>query len=530
MKNRSGPDTPGGIELSEGNKRERLANSAFRAGPPRQRTPLRDNLESIAIAFLLVLCLRQVVVEAFRIRHGSMAPTLVGEHMELRCPDCGWTFAVGRDKPTQNGEVECPNCHYRWPGASRVDQYGLPLRFRSPEWLWNRAESRAGQVVRGSDAANRVLRGPARIFVNKFIYRLRKPRRWEVTVFLYPVYDAHCRMCDWEGQVHSLEDARCPDCGSDDLDLQAKNFIKRIVGLPGEAMQLRDGDICVNGAISRKPRQIQEGLWFHVFDSRFMPQRKGVRIWDLADAPNRWERNPEKGALAVDALDEEQPVTAAFVPRIADFYSYDGLSYEATGNAYQASGSNTVGDCRIRARARIGECDPQRGAAVLSIDDAGHEFSLLVGVNTIVLEDNGAVIREVTGSGLEPGKAEWICLENYDDRVVARVGGREVFSYEYEGVPGHRHGVELGARAARVLWERVQIERDVFYANVVGGMSGERVYELGEDEYFVLGDNSPASSDSRRWQHPGIPEGNLIGRAFFVFWPVHFMKWLSGGQ
>ena len=57
-------------------------------GLTRHRTPLRDNLEWIAFIVLVVLVVRQMVVEAFRIQHGSMAPTLLGIHKEIRCPNC----------------------------------------------------------------------------------------------------------------------------------------------------------------------------------------------------------------------------------------------------------------------------------------------------------------------------------------------------------------------------------------------------------------------------------------------------------
>jgi signal peptidase I len=45
-------------------------------------------------------------------------------------------------------------------------------------------------------------------------------------------------------------------------------------------------------------------------------------------------------------------------------------------------------------------------------------------------------------------------------------------------------------------------------------------FVLGPDQFFVLGDNSPASSDARLWstQH-FVPRSLLIGKALFVYWP-----------
>lgn len=66
------------------------------------------------------------------------------------------------------------------------------------------------------------------------------------------------------------------------------------------------------------------------------------------------------------------------------------------------------------------------------------------------------------------------------------------------------------------------------------------------DEFYMLGDNSPASKDSRLWyeaapslklvqkvdgrQEPlyrlgTVPRYNLIGKAFFVYWPAGGKLW-----
>ncbi len=43
-------------------------------------------------------------------------------------------------------------------------------------------------------------------------------------------------------------------------------------------------------------------------------------------------------------------------------------------------------------------------------------------------------------------------------------------------------------------------------------------YALSDDEYFVMGDNRVASSDSRAWGN--LPRENIIGRALVRLWPV----------
>ena len=45
------------------------------------------------------------------------------------------------------------------------------------------------------------------------------------------------------------------------------------------------------------------------------------------------------------------------------------------------------------------------------------------------------------------------------------------------------------------------------------------VFPLEADQFFVLGDNSPASSDARLWRQHFVPRDLLVGKALFVYWP-----------
>jgi signal peptidase I len=60
---------------------------------------------------------------------------------------------------------------------------------------------------------------------------------------------------------------------------------------------------------------------------------------------------------------------------------------------------------------------------------------------------------------------------------------------------------------------------------------------LTDEEYFVMGDNSPRSQDSRLWPNSvrhaenrhAVNRRSLIGKAFFIYWP-HGVPFLNSGK
>ena len=70
--------------------------------------------------------------------------------------------------------------------------------------------------------------------------------------------------------------------------------------------------------------------------------------------------------------------------------------------------------------------------------------------------------------------------------------------------------------------ELPQINKNHYYA---AGPFGQDEILVPADSYYALGDNSYASKDSRYWGF--VPEENIVGKAFFIFWPPHRIQILK---
>src|SRR5678815_3430848 len=82
------------------------------------------------------------------------------------------------------------------------------------------------------------LKDQERIFVNKFVYRFEKISRRDIVVFWYP---------------------RDP----------SKSFIKRIIGLPGDTVEIRSGTVYLNGEPLDEPYIVPEFADKRTMTSRY---------------------------------------------------------------------------------------------------------------------------------------------------------------------------------------------------------------------------------------------------------------------
>ncbi len=73
-----------------------------------------------------------------------------------------------------------------------------------------------------------------------------------------------------------------------------------------------------------------------------------------------------------------------------------------------------------------------------------------------------------------------------------------------------------------------KLEDDIYGKEVmISGMRAEEPITLGEDEYFVLGDNRNYSRDSRDPEVGNVKRSQILGRAWLRFWPLDSITFIK---
>ncbi len=513
-------------------------------------TSIKETVTSIFIAFALAFVFRGFVIEGFAIPTGSMAPTLLGEHMLFRAPQSGYEWTVG------------PRDNSRTGGPSRTQGSAAnPIIAQDP--MSGEALSRTNVPIRGGDS----------IFVLKYLEGLYNPDRFDVVVFKNP---------------------RDPTA----------NYIKRLIGLPNEQVALVDGDVftrpfaagdathsnpwTLDGwAIARKPERAQRVMWQPVFRSDYTPlgpTRDGRTFFK-----NPW-RNVGDGSWPESdrgVFVATGPATLAWdttLSPIDDSYPYNA--------PMRSDNALPVGDMRISLAVKPA-ATPFTLSAVVSA--RGHEFRAWFTETTVTLAlrpeapaGSGANVApwQELGTATLPGPLTagtvsniefwhsdqslqvWIenkriALTVYNWTVAERT--RYAFNQTPETIADSAYanlltfpsetrpvGARIDVGGACRLY-RVGLDRDIHYRAAVfsGDENGirhtlydtpatathpKRTLTLDADEFFCCGDNSPASLDGRLWDAPnpwvaaidpdmGVVHRRLmIGKAFYVYFPAASKK------
>lgn len=447
--------------VAEDRPRENQVDSPSRSLPPHPPHPApRQIIEFGLSLFVAAVIFRTFVAEGYFVPSGSMAPVLLGFHHPLTCPECGHRWAIGRDaSEIPPARVTCPMCR-----SADLSVADIP---------W--------------DAGDRVL-------VLKGAYDLRPPKRWEMVVFRNP------------------------------NDLRSA-YVKRAIGLPGESILIKEGDVFINGAIARKSfaELLRCALPVYDLSQAGRAPRAPARLHVTGDG-STWSINGT--SLLVAAADKSPSAMLEY--RHLDPWGREGpIGDENEYNAAQfGTAGQEVSDLIIRAQVEHQSGDGYFAIVYRLSPHDVLELRVYPSRGRCEWWENSVRVRQAITSPWK-GQTREVILAYWDRRVGVRVDGKPPWAdWDRENGIGEPRGisrpVSLAARDFRGGVQEFRIDRDTHYrpARRWGGRGGDETFHLGPDEYFMLGDNSAISNDSRSWNVPAIPRRLLVGKPIAVHLPT----------
>lgn len=355
-----------------------------------------------------------------------------------------------------------------------------------------------------------------RVLIDRVAYQFHPPRRWDVIAF------------------RSQDD-------SDYLE------VKRVVGLTGERISIRQGDVYIDGRIGRKTLpQLREAAML-VHDTSFEPRHtRGLPARWRAPADSGWTRtgegfcrrsSPESGAAADWLTYHHWRCFASPLPRSDEYPVLDNYGY----NQDESRQLHRIRDLMLVARLRLAG-----GSGSVAI--RGYDGENWFRANLEFPAQRASLYRgghRVSSASLPAAAyARDVKLEFAlcDRQVILAVDERVVISWPNEsadqagdphraaeergpapsaaqpneqgdGTLAQRQPFGIAADGLSVIIRRLQVFRDVHYLDPQGlGRNWSAPAPLGGDEVLVLGDNVPISRDSRQWERPGVPGDRILGR------------------
>jgi signal peptidase I len=535
---------------------------------PDKRGTIRALVEAFVSLFVAVLLFRTFAAEGYMISTGSMAPCLLGYHKRVVCPTCGLTFPFGTAYDTDedpDGDVKisgrnravCPNC-----GQSGIDVSDVPRNHGD------------------------------QLLVNKQAYLYQLPKRWDIIVFRNP-------------------------------GRPTEAYVKRLVGLPCERIQIVDGDVVINGQRARKnySEQLATRILVHDHDRRPADDDTFRLHWEAVNLDSaradrstsgswigksssfslhgRDVRRPDKEPIAWVEYHHwirsggvhDTTVPLSYWPDEVNstVIQTSGLRFEPKKGEFSVTGALPASAAR---KLLDSTNDDAFRDAVLELYEASHIVSvtdeygynpsdeagatnpvrdLMISMNVemkggagefIIEMTNGAMVFDVVFDivrrevylyaeplpdgmslnsdlmGARPNsepiasiplpnklmdKGGRVEVSLFDKQILVAIDGKVIIApWKFEipsGAQVPRIPVRFGGRGLDITVRGLKLYRDIYYTDSRSRHAVNRPYELKADEFFVLGDNSPVSHDSRRWGNPVVNSSHLVGKPFLVHLP-----------
>ena len=386
---------------------------------------------------------------------GSMAPALLGPHGFLRCDVCGAEFECDAFRDGSAPAV-CPNCG--WPQSHSHER-----------------------LVAGD-----------RILIDRATLGSRPIRRWDMMVFRRPQ------------PPHEYA-------------------VKRVAGLPGEAVEIHDGHVYIDGAIARHDLAEQRAEAILVHDTAHWPDDARLPPRWHADPVDSWRSQPGGGCRHEKSA---KSPAANKTDWLRYFHWKRGLGDPATIEDAPLTDDDSYNPDTSR---KLNEVDDVMLVAQLSTAGPGdlyvqvgpegadaYRIEITPATGRILVRHNQAELARRERSYEVLQKVSELVVTTFDGELAIALDGEVLATVPWRREhPPAAEAFGIGAAGLEVDVRRLQIWRGIYYT------SPQTVVDtsprlLGPDEYFVLGDNSPVSVDSRPWTGgETIAERLFVGRAFF---------------
>ncbi len=455
---------------------------------------VRELLETIVFVVVLVLVLKSFIAEAFVIPTGSMAETLFGYQKQIICPSCKHRFPVNC-----SSEVE------QIPGAGvmSVSTATCPNCLLNIKLLRSNEEPFPGESS-VSDP------GPStgdRVLVAKYLYDLpnKGPERLDVVVFKYP------------GNSNPNEfSARFPASGPQRNHVPM-NYIKRLIGLPGETIAIQAGKLyrlppnTLPPPISNPKDNADLWMWefmheneardsFIDTDKFEIIRKKPSSVLSMrrivyddehrsTDLPTlkRWQAlkpnwNEVSPSVYVSSTESEKTTSwlrYSHILRnndsrrqlITDVMGYNTAYHDTHRPGY---GDNWVSDLTLEGQFNIKK---QEGKLTLELSKGVDRFravwNLESGTCTLqrITKDKTEVLAENSSNRLSSG-SHFIRFANVDCRLIVWIDGKLLFNDGVDYKPSKVHGptlendlepASIGTSGTTLSVSELKIHRDTYY-------------------------------------------------------------------